>query len=139
MSDSSSPSSSPAQLKLGLLLLRLGVAAVMIPWSIDKIINPEHTARVFENFYFVGGLDASVSAVLGVGQLAIVAAFLLGLFKKWSYGAILLIHGVATFTAWEQYLSFSLLFYAAWPMLAACIMLYMLRDEDTLYNIGGKA
>ncbi len=132
-----SETSSPAQLNLGLLLLRLGVAAVMIPWSVDKIVNPEHTARVFENFYFIGGLDASVSAVLGVGQLAIIAAFLLGFFKKWSYCAILLIHSVATFTSWQQYLDFNLLFYAAWPMLAACIMLFMLRDEDTLYNIGG--
>ncbi|MGY9106653.1 MAG: hypothetical protein ACKVG0_09000 [Alphaproteobacteria bacterium] len=78
MSDSSSPSSSPAQLKLGLLLLRLGVAAVMIPWSIDKIINPEHTARVFENFYFVGGLDASVSAVLASGSLLLSPRFYWG-------------------------------------------------------------
>ncbi len=135
-----SDTSSPTRLEYGLLLLRLGVAAVMVPWSIDKIINPEHTARVFENFYFISGLDATVAAVLGIGQLAIVIAFLLGLFKKWTYGAVLLIHAVATFTSWQQYLDFNLLFYAAWPMLAACIMLFMLRDEDTLYNMGrGKA
>jgi len=135
-----SDTSSPTRLEYGLLLLRLGVATVMVPWSIDKIVNPEHTARVFENFYFISGLDATVAAVLGIGQLAIVIAFLLGLFKKWTYGAVLLIHAVATLTSWQQYLDFNLLFYAAWPMLAACIMLFMLRDEDTLYNIGsGKA
>ena len=39
-------------------------------------------------------------------------------------------------SAFSQYLApfqgTNLLFYAAWPMLAACVTLYALRDLDTL-------
>ena len=31
-----------------------------------------------------------------------------------------------------------LLFFAAWPMLAACFALYLLRDDDTLCVFGGR-
>jgi putative oxidoreductase len=35
-----------------------------------------------------------------------------------------------------MYLGFdNLLFFAAWPMLAACIALYLLRDQDTLLTV----
>lgn len=30
----------------------------------------------------------------------------------------------------------NLLFFAAWPMLAACLALFLLRDEDTLATVG---
>jgi putative oxidoreductase len=29
--------------------------------------------------------------------------------------------------------------FAAWPMLAACLTLYLLRDEDTRWTLGGVA
>jgi hypothetical protein len=34
-----------------LLALRLGVFIVMLMWTLDKFINPEHAALVFERFY----------------------------------------------------------------------------------------
>jgi hypothetical protein len=38
-----------------------------------------------------------------------------------------------------MYLGFdNLLFFAAWPMLAACFALYLLRDLDTLGVVGGR-
>jgi len=32
----------------------------------------------------------------------------------------------------------NLLFFAAWPMLAACVALYLLRDADTLLSVDAK-
>jgi hypothetical protein len=46
------------------------------------------------------------------------------------------LHGISTVSTFSQYLApfqgTNLLFYAAWPMLAACVTLYALRDLDTL-------
>jgi putative oxidoreductase len=123
------------RLPLALLLLRLGVAAVMIPWSIDKIVNPDHASAVFANFYFISGLGASAFLVLGIAELLIVLAFLAGIAKKWTYGAVLIMHAVSTFASWQQYLDFQLLFFAAWPMLAACVVLFMFRNNDTMLTV----
>jgi hypothetical protein len=66
--------------------------------------------------------------------LLLVAAFVAGAFQRVSYGLIFLLHGVSTLSSWQQYLDAfnNLLFFAAWPMLAACFALYYLRDMDTL-------
>ncbi len=59
--------------------------------------------------------------------------------KTWTYGAVLLFHAVSTLSSWQMYLGFdNLLFFAAWPMLAACFTLFWLRDQDTLLTVGNK-
>ena len=75
--------------------------------------------------------------IVGGVQLIIVFAFLLGIKKKWSYGAIFLLHGVSTLSSFAKYFDpwKSLLFFAAWPMLAAIYALYIMRDEDTLLTV----
>lgn len=122
-------------LSISLLLLRLGVAAVMIPWSLDKVLNPDHAAGVFENFYFISGLGPAAFATIGVVQLLVVLAFIAGFQKVWTYGAVLIMHAISTFSSWQQYLDGNLLFFAAWPMLAACVALFLLRDQDNLFAV----
>jgi len=58
-----------------------------------------------------------------------------GFTKRWTCGIVLVLHAVSTLSSFGRYLDpwKNLLFFAAWPMLAACITLYLLRDEDTLY------
>lgn len=128
--------STARDLAISLLLLRLGVAAVMVPWAVDKLIRPEHTAGVFKGFYMIPALSSEVAMALGILQLLIIVGFLAGFARTWTYGAILVMHGVSTFSSWKQYLSpyegGNLLFFAAWPMLAACIALFLLRDRDVL-------
>lgn len=34
-----------------LLLLRLSVFLVMLMWTLDKFVNPDHAAAIFQNFY----------------------------------------------------------------------------------------
>ena len=123
-----------------LLALRLTIFGVMLLWTLDKFLNPAHAANVFENFYFIAGLKSAVMAVLGGLELVILTGFLLGVYKRFCYGAVLAFHAVSTLSSYQQYLSpFEgphLLFFAAWPMLAGCLLLYLLRDDDTWCSLG---
>lgn len=124
-------------LDLSLLLLRLGVAIVMGVWAADKFVNPGHAQAVFENFYGLALTGVSIISLIGIVQGVIVLLFAVGLFRTWSYGLVLLMHGASTLSSWKQYLNAfdNLLFFAAWPMLAACIALFLLRNHDTLLNL----
>ena len=126
-----------------LAALRLGVFVVMLVWSVDKFVRPEHTAVVFQHFYFSPAFGPLVSYLLGAVQLAIVIGFVLGFQKRFTYGAVFVLHAISTLTSFKMYLApygggVELLFFAAWPMLAACYTLYVLRDEDTLWTLGGR-
>lgn len=122
-----------ARLAWSLLALRLGVFLVMFIWALDKFVNPEHTAAVFEGFYGIGGLSATLAAVLGGLQLALCLVFVAGFWKFFSYGLIFILHGASTLSSFPQYLDAfnNMLFFAAWPMWAACFALFYLRDYDT--------
>ena len=126
------------RLPLSLLLLRLGVFIVMFMWTLDKFVNPEHAAKVFESFYFMGGLGSSVMYAVGAVEVAIIVGFLLGYRKKYTYGAVLILHAISTLSSMKLYFAPfdapNLLFFAAWPMLAACFTLFYLRDLDTLWT-----
>jgi uncharacterized membrane protein YkgB len=127
------------RIRWSLLLLRLGVFVVMVMWTVDKFLRPEHAAGVYEKFYAIGGLGPEVFYALGLIELAILLGFLAGLYKRWTYGAVLLFHGISTLSSYKQYLAPfegpNLLFFAAWPMLAACVALYLLRDLDTRWTL----
>ncbi len=122
----------PSQLPFCLLLLRLGVAVVMAFWTADKFLNPDHAGAVFSNFYGLEGLGNQTFLLIGGVQAVIVLAFTIGLFRTFSYAAVLLMHTVSTLSSWRQYAEpfDNLLFLAAWPMLAACITLFVLRRQD---------
>ncbi|MFH0287437.1 hypothetical protein ACGRSR_07250 [Vibrio owensii] len=119
------------QLGLGLLAMRLSIALVFIMWALDKVLVPEHAMKVFSGFY---GLDISsgFSVALGIAQLVFIGIFVAGLWKNLTYLAILVLHAGSTFSSFAKYLDpfNNLLFFAAWPMLAACFALYLLRDHD---------
>jgi len=118
-----------------LFLLRVGVFIVMAVWTLDKFIRPEHAAAVFEHFYGLEGLGTMLVYMLAAAETVLLIAFVLGIMPRLTYGAVLLLHGVSTLASYQPYLhpfdSNNLLFFAAWPMLAACFALYTLRDFDT--------
>jgi uncharacterized membrane protein YphA (DoxX/SURF4 family) len=122
-----------------LLGLRLSVFLVMLMWTLDKFVNVSHANRVFANFYGLNLGTIPLYAV-GAGELLLILAFLLGYRKRISYGAVLVLHGMSTLSSYRQYLDpfDNLLFFAAWPMLAACAALYMLRDFDRMFTIDGS-
>ncbi len=125
------------KLPWALLLLRLGIFIVMFVWALDKLLNPGHTAAVFEGFYGISGLSGTIATILGVLQILLCLAFLAGLWKTVTYGIIMVMHGVSTLSSFPQYIDAfnNLLFFAAWPMLAACVALFMLREHDTKLSV----
>ncbi len=128
------------RLRISLLLLRLSLGLVMMVWAFDKILNPSHGAAVFESFYGLAGIGESLIPIIGIAQGLLVAAFLMGLARTWTYGAVLLMHGVTTLVSWSAYLQplKNILFFAAWPMLAGLIALFLLRHEDRIASLGER-
>lgn len=128
------------RLPVALLAMRLSVFLVMLVWTLDKFLDPEHAAGVFEHFYFIKGLGPAVMYTIGAIELVIVAGFVLGIARRFTYGAVLLFHAVSTLASMPMYFSPAegRLFFAAWPMLAACFALYLLRDDDRLWVAGGR-
>lgn len=127
------------RLQASLLVLRLTVFLVMAMWTMDKFINPGHAAGVFENFYFIRGLGPGAFLFIGAAEAVLLIAFVAGVLKRFTYGLVLLLHGVSTLSSFPQYLAPfdgpNLLFFAAWPMLGACLALYLLRDRDRLLAV----
>lgn len=126
------------KLPIALFILRVTIFIVMAMWSIDKLVNPGHAGAVFENFYFISGMGATILLVIGLVQLAIEIAFVLGLWKFWTYGFVMVTHAISTLSSWQQYLDpfDNMLFLAAIPVLGACIALFMLRNEDRYLSLG---
>jgi len=130
------------RLPLTLLLLRLGVFLVMFMWTIDKFVQPQHASKIMEHFYSAPGVGNLMIQVIGALELGLIVAFVAGIAKRWTYGLVLLLHGISTVSAYKQYLhpfqAPNLLFFAAWPMLAACFALYYLRETDVLWTFKGS-
>ena len=121
-----------SKLKISLFFTRMGIFLVFLMWTLDKIVNPSHGLHIFEMFYGLS-VTSHMMVTLGYLQLVFVLIFGLGLWKKWVYLAILVLHAGSTLSSFSLYLDpfNNLLFFAAWPMLAACLFLYMLKDYDT--------
>src|SRR2546430_2465114 len=91
--------------------------------------------RMNLRFYGIEGISPTVFYVIGALELLLLVGFVTGTAKRYTYGLVLLLHAISTLSSYQQYLApfDNLLFFAAWPMLAACITLYLLRDLDTLW------
>jgi hypothetical protein len=126
---------------VALLVLRVTVFLVMLIWTIDKFVRPAHAASVYEHFYFLRGLGPAIIYAIGVAELVLLIGFVIGFAPRFTYGVVLLLHTVSTFSSFRQYLhpyeGPNILFFAAWPMLGACFALFFLRDLDTLWTARG--
>ncbi|MEE9280365.1 MAG: hypothetical protein V3V67_09345 [Myxococcota bacterium] len=126
-----------SRISLALFSLRLSVFLVMLMWTLDKFVNWDHTARVYEHFYLIRGLGSGSFYTIGALEMLLLVGFVIGYQKRLTYGAVFLIHGISTLSSYRQYLAGfdNLLFFAAWPMLAACFTLFVLRDMDTRWSV----
>ena len=125
------------QLKIGLLLIRLSTGIFFLIWSLEKLIYPEITQKVFSRFYMID-ISPTISYGVGILQTIIILAFMAGLFKTWTYGAILGMHAVSTISTYKELLNPyeppNHLFWAAVPLLAALVALFLVRQEDNLFT-----
>ena len=92
------------KLRPALLALRLGIGIVFVMWTVDKFANPEHAAKVFEKFYGIGSMAASMTYLVGALQSAVLIAFICGAFRSLTYLAVLIMHAVSTLSSYQQYL-----------------------------------
>lgn len=133
---------SQRKLEWSLLLLRVGIFIVFAMWTIDKFVNPAHAAGVFEKYYKIGGLSSTLTYVIGAVQSVVILAFVAGAFRNVTYAIILALHTVSTLSSYGAYFDPwtkpNLLFFAAIPMLAACIALWLLRNHDNLLSVDGR-
>jgi putative oxidoreductase len=127
------------RIAIALLVLRLTIFFVMLIWTIDKFVRPAHAASVYEHFYFLGGFSPTIIYALGGAELLLLIGFVIGFAPRLTYGLVLLLHAVSTFSAFRQHFhpfeGPNILFFAAWPMFGACFALYYLRDLDTLCRV----
>ncbi|WP_435237174.1 hypothetical protein ACR30L_06265 [Psychromonas sp. PT13] len=129
------------QTKLGwsLFALRVGIFIVIGIWSLDKFFNPGHVAAVFSKFYQIDQLGEMTAYLMGTVQIILALLFVTGCKKNITYLLILIIHLASTLVSFPIYMSpfanSNLLFFAAWPMLGACIALYLLRDYDKCFCV----
>ncbi|VEP16973.1 conserved membrane hypothetical protein [Hyella patelloides LEGE 07179] len=128
------------KLKISLALIRFSTGIFFLVWSLEKFISPENAQKIFSKFYFME-ISPAISQTAGIVQTIIVLAFMAGLLKTWTYGAILGMHAVSTFSTYQQLLNpyetstSNKLFWAAVPLLAALIGLFLMRKEDNLLSI----
>ncbi|MDE2291600.1 MAG: hypothetical protein KGL53_05910 [Elusimicrobia bacterium] len=129
------------RLAAALLALRASVVVVLLAWTLDKLARPGHAAGVYAHFYLLRGWGPVAMRAAGGAELLLLAAFGVGYRRRLSYGAVLALHAVSTLSSWRQYLApfqgADLLFFAAWPMLAACWVLYLLREHDVWLSVDG--
>lgn len=125
-------------LRLSLFVVRLTVFAFFAIWAGEKFIKPESTVAIYSHFYLLEGLPVWGAYIVGAFQAAIVLAFLLGFAKFWSYGLLLVMHTLATLSTWQYlitpYEGGHHLFVAAIPTLGAIFILFLMREEDTLFS-----
>jgi uncharacterized membrane protein YphA (DoxX/SURF4 family) len=119
-----------------LLILRFFLGIFLLQWSIEKLILPSAAARIAQGFYGLT-LPAAASYGLGVAELALSLALLLGAFRTVSYGLSLLVHTVTVVVSWRRLLDpwglahvGNHLWISTWPTWGAFAALFLLRDWD---------
>lgn len=130
------------RLKISLLCFRYSIALVFFMWTIDKLARPDHAAGVFAHFYLMKDLAPTLMKSIGVLELALIAAFVLGWKRRYTYGTVAILHGISTISSFRQFIDpftgTNLLFFASWPMLAAALAFFILREDDTLLTVGKR-
>lgn len=126
------------RLEIGLFVMRLSIGIFFLVWSIEKLVVPETTQLIFARFYLFQ-IPVAASYVIGIFQTLVTLAFLAGLFKTFSYGALLGIHAASVISTYKQlldpYKSTHLLFWTGVPVLAALIALFLLRESDNFLTV----
>lgn len=128
-----------SRVALSLLLLRLTVALVFLMWTLQKFLHPEKAVNIYEIFFFIPNIPSSLVHGVAVLESILVIAFVIGFQKHITYWIVVACHGMSTGAAlsmyFEPFRTPNLLFYAAWPMLAACFTLAILHRWDTWLTV----
>ena len=123
----------------GLLLIRITTVLFLLPWVVMKFTKPESTIGIFAKYYKIGNLPETAALGVAVIWALLLLAFALGFKKRISYGLVALFHGLSTFftipAMLPPYEGGQMLFLAAMPTFGALVLLYLMRDHDTIGTI----
>lgn len=122
-------------------LLRISMGLFLLLWGVDKLLDTEGAGRIFDNFYHV---PVGPVLVRGAAVVEILVAICLavGLFRRVSAWAALLMISVSTIGSWKQILDpwgllgltdgGTHLFLASIPLVAVAVVLVLNASDDTL-------
>ncbi len=125
------------ELRISLLVLRIGLGVFLLLFGLDKLLATQAAASIFSQYY---GMDLSTTLVSAVGvlEIALALAILVGWRRTLSYGLGLLVHAVSTFATYRELLSpfgDNHMYLAALPALAGFVCLFLLRHRDSLWSL----
>ena len=128
-------------LELSLFLIRISTAVFLLVWAVAKFLNIKQQQGVFATFYGWQAVTPETLAMIGAVQVLLILAFAAGAFKTWTYAAIFLMHAAGTLAGWSRMIppygpGASMTFWAAVPVLAGILALFLLRDRDRLLSFG---
>jgi len=116
--------------------LRLSLGYLLVIWGVDKLVNPAHGLAVSSRFYF--GLFSLpwLMTAFGVAQVTLGALVMAGLWKRYTYPAVVAITGMTVIGVWRSILDpwgwwltgSNALFYPSLIIFAAALVLLV---EDT--------
>jgi uncharacterized membrane protein YphA (DoxX/SURF4 family) len=120
-----------------LLILRVTLGVFLLFWSSMKWALPAQAGVIVSHFYGIS-LPPTFTVLIGVLETLLSLLIIAGAWKRYTYGAGLILHGVTTVVSWKLYFipfpPYSHdLFVAAIPVLSAFLVLYVLRDRDVLW------
>ena len=78
---------------LGLLILRLGLAWFLFVWAVNKLLAPVQYQKIWGYFHGIE-IGSTIPYVLGVAQIIICLAMVLGFWRIVSYALAFAMHAV---------------------------------------------
>ncbi len=134
------------RLRPSLFLCRLIVAYLFAAWGYGTLVRPGINSDQLGNFYHISGMPNGVMMVLGVIQIAIAIAVLVGFQKKITRGVLLALAVLGAFMPkflMAYYIGTiggeshpSILYFTAFCTLGLASIVFIMRDEDTLWSLG---
>jgi putative oxidoreductase len=123
-----------------LLLTRISVGWLLVLWGLDKLVNVDHSVAVAETYYFGVGSQVLVLNALGVLETLLGILVVLGLLRRFAYPVMVVVLGVTAIGVrnsiidpWGWFLEgTTVLFYPSLIILAAALVLWGFRDEDSI-------
>lgn len=127
----------------GLLAIRVTIFILMIIWAVLKIMAPESYAGgdepgIFEKFYGVA-VGSNIVFALGIAQIVLLLAYVLGAFKTITVGAVMLMNLASLVVSLPLIIDFgtekNILFLTAIPVFGASLAHFLMRKQDTFLSL----
>ncbi len=121
-----------------LLFLRFSIALLVFHWGLDKILDPGHTLAVSDRFYMGLLSFPALIPILGVMQVGVALAAMVGFARRLVDPVILLLTLGTALGVWKSILDpwglvfegTNALFFPSLIVVAACVLLLAFRSDE---------